>query len=308
MDEDIDFRSNISFFDRILPSKQRLHHFFTVRRLIKNWPVLIRLAINPDLHATVILKSGKKIKINGMNDFLDFWHSYEGQVELLKRIKTFNNIHVDGARRTISFDYMGRKLSFAYGDSKGMLEATLEWIRTQFFEEQYKWLDVKGSDVVDIGASVGDTAIYFALKGAKHVYGFELDRERAALATKNAKLNGFNNIKITNAGCGKPGKIKFGGGEAIIESLDRIVEVYKLKDAVLKMDCEGCEYYSLLNASDKTLGSFKQIMLEYHHGYKNIQKRLKDAGFRAWHSRPEIFKNGGGELYLGFLYAIKNNH
>ncbi|MGC8982088.1 MAG: FkbM family methyltransferase, partial [Minisyncoccia bacterium] len=224
---------------------------------------------------------------------------------LLKGIKAFNKIHIDSTRHIISFDYMNRKLSFAYGDSKGMLEATLEWIRTQFFEEQYNWLDVKDNDVVDIGASVGDTAIYFALKGARHVYGFELDRERASLAAKNAKLNGLDNIKIINAGCGKPGKIKFGGSEATIESLDKIVETYRLKDAVLKMDCEGCEYYSLLNASDKTLRSFKQIMLEYHRGYRDIEKRLKIAGFKVWHSRPEVFKNGESEGYLGFLYAVR---
>ena len=46
-------------------------------------------------------------------------------------------------------------------------------INENFIKEQYKWLDVEGKNVVDVGANIGDTAIYFALKGAKHVYAFE---------------------------------------------------------------------------------------------------------------------------------------
>jgi len=39
--------------------------------------------------------------------------------------------------------------------------------------EQYKILGVSNKDVIDIGANIGDTAIYFAVKGARHVYAFE---------------------------------------------------------------------------------------------------------------------------------------
>jgi predicted O-methyltransferase YrrM len=36
-----------------------------------------------------------------------------------------------------------------------------------FEEDMYEILDVKGKIVVDVGAYIGDSAIYFALKGAK---------------------------------------------------------------------------------------------------------------------------------------------
>jgi len=37
----------------------------------------------------------------------------------------------------------------------------------------YDWLDVKGKRVLDVGASIGDTAVYFAVKGASEVVAFE---------------------------------------------------------------------------------------------------------------------------------------
>lgn len=42
-----------------------------------------------------------------------------------------------------------------------------------FLEQPYGILDVKGRDVVDVGAYIGDTALYFRLKGAKRIYAFE---------------------------------------------------------------------------------------------------------------------------------------
>ena len=51
--------------------------------------------------------------------------------------------------------------------------------------EQYKILDVSNKDVVDVGAALGDTAIYFALKGAKHVYAFEPYPYSYNIAKKN---------------------------------------------------------------------------------------------------------------------------
>lgn len=38
-------------------------------------------------------------------------------------------------------------------------------IRENFIEEQYKRLDVKGKTVIDIGANIGDTAVYFSKRG-----------------------------------------------------------------------------------------------------------------------------------------------
>jgi len=42
-----------------------------------------------------------------------------------------------------------------------------------FEDEEYGYVDVKNKSVVDVGAFVGDTSIYFAIKGAKKVIAIE---------------------------------------------------------------------------------------------------------------------------------------
>lgn len=58
-----------------------------------------------------------------------------------------------------------------------------------FLDEPYKCVDVKGKLVIDVGAFNGDSAIYFAIKGAKVVYGFEPYPLACSTARKNLHLN-----------------------------------------------------------------------------------------------------------------------
>jgi len=179
------------------------------------------------------------------------------------------------------------------------------WLLNEnFIKEQYRWLDVEGKDVVDVGANIGDTAIYFALKGAKHVYAFEPYPYSYNIAKRNIKLNHLEDrITLLNEGCGKSGFVtiredyentggtdlkKFKEGKKIkIESLDEIVKRFKLKHAALKVDCEGCEYDLILNASDEALHAFDQIIIEYHYGYKNLKKQLKICRFKTKNTHPK---------------------
>ena len=47
---------------------------------------------------------------------------------------------------------------------------------------------------------------------------------------------------------------------------------------MLKMDCEGCEYDSILNTDDEILKKFSTIILEYHYGYQNLVEKLETTG------------------------------
>ena len=47
----------------------------------------------------------------------------------------------------------------------------------------------------------------------------------------------------------------------------------------MKMDCEGCEYDSIVYASDDTLRKCKKYAIEYHYSYLPIKERLEKAGF-----------------------------
>ena len=63
-----------------------------------------------------------------------------------------------------------------------------------FVNNEYERVDVNGRMVIDIGASIGDSSVYFAKKGAEKVIALEPNQETYTLAKKNVGLNGFSKI------------------------------------------------------------------------------------------------------------------
>jgi hypothetical protein len=47
------------------------------------------------------------------------------------------------------------------------------------------------------------------------------------------------------------------------------------------MDCEGCEYETILKAQPSDLAMFDQIVVKYHNGYIELRKVLESAGFET---------------------------
>ncbi|MEM3859552.1 MAG: FkbM family methyltransferase [Candidatus Micrarchaeaceae archaeon] len=91
-----------------------------------------------------------------------------------------------------------------------------------------------------------------------------------------------------------------------IYTLAEMVRKFKIKDRILKMDCEGCEYGIILNAKPETLKKFDQIMIEYHYGYKNLVRKLKEAGFHVKITVPKFSFNPDAEnhnVIVGWVYA-----
>ena len=154
----------------------------------------------------------------------------------------------------------------------------LSHINATFFQEEYKLIDVKDKVVLDIGASFGDTAIYFAMSGAKKIYAYEPLKEIYDLLVLNIKINNFSDVIIpyNKAVSSKKGKVyinpvkNWSGGSST--KLEKNGEGYwvntepiRLDVDVLKMDCEGCEYDVFSNI--KSLDC-KEIIMEYHKGRK----------------------------------------
>jgi len=78
-----------------------------------------------------------------------------------------------------------------------------------FDDGDYEPLDVSGRVVVDVGAYVGDSAIYFALRGAKKVIAVEPHPGAFAEMLDNIKLNNLEGVIIPiNAGlASRPGSV-----------------------------------------------------------------------------------------------------
>jgi FkbM family methyltransferase len=187
----------------------------------------------------------------------------------------------------------------------------------------YDWLDVKEKRVLDVGASIGDTAVYFALRGARRVVAFEPYPFLYSYALKNLEANGLKNVKVVNAGVsGHDGTVKVTKGETKttddlkasdepdavevpIYSLDRVLEEYGPFD-VMKMDCEGCEYDAVLNS--RKIGELRQIQMEYHYGPERLVEALRNAGFEVEATRPKRFYNSRARdpnTLVGYIYARK---
>lgn len=197
-----------------------------------------------------------------------------------------------------------------------------------FVNEDYSWLPVKDQTVVDVGAGVGDTALLFAMWGAKRVYAFEPFPSRFELAMRNVVANNFQgSIELHNSGIGIRSQVLVdanfiptnsssvsnhvstnNGLKMEILDMSSIVKVANSSNMILKMDCEGCEYSALLEASCDVLRNFSHIQLEYHYGYKDIQKKLENCGFSVSHTKPKLMKDrdlGSTYLYYGYLTAIR---
>ncbi len=268
----------------------------------------------------------KKPKLSSVASFFKTYNWYNlslfwNQIYKRRLAKTLKNFEIK--QDHMSFEYKGNRIKF-YFDSVIQMNNTLGMIKEQFLDNQYGWLGVKGEEVIDIGANVGDTAIYFAAEGAKHVYALEPYPYSYDLAKKNvSESNLVNKVTLLNVACSDKKstikileghknlgdsdiKISETGKEIEVTTLDDLVKEYKTKGALLKMDCEGCEYSIILNASADTLRNFKKIMIEYHYGYKNLYDKLSESGFSVEYTKPKTSINGEAEkkkMTVGLLKA-----
>lgn len=283
--------SYIIFLDFYLKGFIRYYKHF------KNFfSVSIRVIINK-YPINAVLKNGTSVTLNGRFEVASIavgFDNYTINDEILvikNKLGTINLLH--GAQN---------------GDPIGV-----------FFEEVYKMFPVKDQTIIDVGANIGDSSIYFALKGAKKIIAIEPFPANYELAKKNIELNNLQKIiDIDLAGCSnKSGFLtvdnkKSGGGASLTSSitgtkiplfsLENIVKQNNLDSAILKMDCEGCEYDSILKTDNEIMRKFSTIIIEYHYGYQNLVEKLESCGFQVEKTSPMYYSH----YHIGYIYATKN--
>jgi FkbM family methyltransferase len=313
-----EIKKNITLLDFLLLPftilRENLENLVVIRKVVKNWPEVILFRLGLKKKFVMRLRSRRKIKIEKPNDYFNFWENFwksEDSLAFLPR-----NIKFNKKKKQMIFKYKNYLIRLRFPAVASYIE--------EFIKEQYKWLNVKGKEVVDVGANIGDSAIYFAVNGAKHVYAFEPYPFSYKIAVKNIKLNKLEKkVSLLNEAIGRENKTiyidenyentgeddlkEFKKGKKIrVTTLEEVVKRFKLKDAILKMDCEGCEYNSILNTPNEVLRNFEQIMLEYHYGYLNLKKKLEEAGFKVKVSLPIYgFSKRAQNPHMlgGYLYA-----
>ncbi|WP_245544520.1 FkbM family methyltransferase [Metallosphaera yellowstonensis] len=190
-----------------------------------------------------------------------------------------------------------------------------------FEENVYGNINVLNKEVIDIGANVGDSSIYFALKGARKVVGVEPLPNVYARAIENVKLNHLEGkIFLINAAIGsKRGKLKvpcnmstlMSNGFSTLKSngdcevpIVTLTEVMKqiTEPYLLKMDCEGCEFDVILNDYEH-VRMFEKLLMEHHAKFtgieytKLIDKLSKDFHCELTSLAPWVSKEEQGLLW-----------
>lgn len=292
-------------------AKELVHTIFSYRGQYRNYiSVLFNLYTKrkisgiKDIDLNVFLRDGKKLKV---------------PYEWVKKFVILNNIKNDNVS---GLKLIKDGISFKYKNIPIVLYlARYSAPEVVFFDEDYKFLDVRDKDVIDVGMNIGDSAIYFSINGAKRVIGLEPYPYAFSFAERNVRLNHINNIILLNAGYGEdssviidPEKISSDESSLIcsekgkivpILSLRTLIDKYNIKNAILKMDCEGCEY-ALLNEEDEVFNHIEMIQIEYHYGYENLLKKLSKCGFDVKYSEPRECYNSKAEnpnMYVGYIYA-----
>lgn len=192
---------------------------------------------------------------------------------------------------------------------------------TFLYDVHFAGFDLKDKVVVEAGAFIGDTALYYASMGAT-VYSFEPDLESFQLAKRNLALNEplSRRIQLYNYALGKDGEVDFpvnpsGSGGSSIHlaasayrrvrsvSLKTVLEEFNIeKPYLLHLDVKG-EEFTIIEESD--LSRFERVRIEYspylvpktRKDFRDLDflmRRLAESGFV--HTR--IYKHNSGRYDL----------
>ena len=196
-----------------------------------------------------------------------------------------------------------------------------------FLYNEYRFLSrCKDLKVLDMGANIGDSSIYFVVNGAIMVIAVEPYPSNFSVLNENIEKNNLQNriIAINAVGGCKNDYIKIdvdrevSTGSDVVESpdgynieeitLDSLVLRYDLADAYLKMDCEGCEYKAIMASSKDTLRKFSKMQIEYHYGYNDLVDKLRSCGFKVRYTRARSDYNicaSNPNMSVGYIYASR---
>jgi len=176
-----------------------------------------------------------------------------------------------------------------------------------FLESNYEVPEVlsglRGRDVIDVGANVGDTALYFLLNGARKVIAVEPLPSVARCAEENVRLSSATDkVKVINAALSdEPVSVPCdydvlssryfstlkGNGPCKVPSVTLGNLLNMVEDPyLLKMDCEGCEAQVILGPERERLRAFEHIIFETHPHITGVSDQklltsLKELGFEC---------------------------
>jgi hypothetical protein len=250
---------------------ERIDFFLLCRKKYKNYLAVLLQASERNYPIDAILRNGQKKVI--IDNYYELYNSIMNSDPLMNLKYEIENDLV----------YIN-ELQFYGGITNGDIIGV-------FLKDEYRFLPVRDKVVIDIGASIGDSPILFASRGATKVIAVEPNRESYELAKKNTEANSLSDkIEIICAACDFVDINNPVFGNPSVMTLQSISNRYQLDHAILKMDCEGCEYPVILSTPNNILDKFDYLQIEYHYGYKNLKEKLEASDFQVDLTKPTYFK------------------
>ena len=278
--------------------KNKVMWFNLYKQTFKNYPSVVFNQTRMNFPLTAILKNNKQLKMNSIDETALF--------ALLTNHKNMNyDKKNDMLTVSLSSEFIRSSVKLF-----GIIQNTDTILAFSDNDGTYENLPLQDKTIIDIGACTGDTSIYFALKGAKKIIAVEPFPNNFKILKKNITENKFNELIIPILGaCGYLKKEisinpnlhdgmrsilhEFSDGIKISTiTLEDIIKDFDVSNAILKLDCEGCEYETILNSSSEILQTFTDIQIEYHNGYKNLEKKLLSVGFQVSHAVIDNMNRG----------------
>jgi FkbM family methyltransferase len=191
----------------------------------------------------------------------------------------------------------------------------LIFAETFLYDTHFSDFDLNNKIVIQAGGFIGDTALYYASRGAQ-VYSFEPEINAYNQFLENLKLNPelSKNITVKNYVIGNDEEIDFpidpqftGGSSALNHTAKKVIKIksksiatildeFNITDPyLLDLDIKGKEFEVI---KDESLEKFNMIRIEYATKIGNVKigdinliiEKLKDYGFTKF----RIFKHNEG--------------
>jgi tRNA G37 N-methylase Trm5 len=154
--------------------------FFTIARRVnsyrkefKNYTSVIYHMVREKYPFVARLRDGTRIKVNTLNELF----------MIISGMGTSNVVY-DEHQHVTKINYRGMEIALFGAENNGDIPGV-------FFAEDYKFLEPKGEVVLDVGANIGDSAIYFLVNGASRVFAFEPYEFSYKILVKNVEASGF---------------------------------------------------------------------------------------------------------------------
>ncbi|MCL5430027.1 MAG: FkbM family methyltransferase, partial [Candidatus Marsarchaeota archaeon] len=220
------------------------HYIKPLRKTMKDWWKVPFIAKGLIKKSTLTYTNGRQIKVdkNNLNRAIAISHFMALSNDTIKRCD------IEASDDTVTATLMGRrfKLNLEYaayiiGDISD--REKLGYAKT-----------VKGRKVLDIGAFVCDTTMFYAAAGAEHVYAFEPFTKLYLEGKRNISDNGFEKkVTLFNAGiAARPGSASLnesdeggrridetensGGMQIKLMTIEDMVNTYHINDGMMKID------------------------------------------------------------------------